>query len=323
MKTRTLQKSILTLALAAGLYACSKNDAPAPAVSHFRPANDTSKKFISRVYEYLPAPGQFVNTPATGSIEGAQLITGGFNGLLSLGGYGGYVIFGFDHSIENKTSHDLAIYGNPLVNKDQEWSEPGIVLVMQDLNGNGLPDDNAWYELAGSEYAQTGTIKKYRIAYFNPKNTTADIVWKDNQGKTGYILRNMFHNQEYYPAWAANQDSLVFEGTLLKSTLGQEYNPDYGIGLITNKPMAWGYADNGSAIFLEVREAEGRGYNKFDIDWAVDQDGKKVALPYIDFVKVYTGQNSNGDPGTDPGDPNRMLGEISTEISGARDLHLQ
>lgn len=318
-----MQKSMLAVAMAIGLYACSKKEDAAPQADHFRPANDTSKKFINKVYEYLPAPGQFVNSSGTGNPEGAQRIAGGFTGLISLGGYGGYIVFGFDHSIENKTSHDLAIYGNPLVNKDQEWSEPGIVMVMQDLNGNGLPDDNAWYELAGSEYSKAETIKKYRIVYYNPKNVEDDIRWKDNQGKTGYVLRNMFHKQAYYPAWAANQDSLVFEGTLLKSTLGQAYDPDYGIGLITNKPAEWGYADNGSSVFLAAREEEGRGYNKFDLDWAVDKDGKKVALRYIDFVKVYTGQNSNGDPGTDPDGPNRMLGEVSTEVSGARDLHLK
>jgi len=318
-----MQKSMLAVALMAGLYACSKKDSPAPQTDHFRPANDTSKQFISKVYDYLPAPGQFVNSSGTGNQEGAQKIAGGVNGLVSLGGYGGYIVFGFDHSIENKAGHDLGIYGNPLVNKDQEWSEPGIVMVMQDLNGNGLPDDDAWYELAGSEYAKAETIKKYRIVYYNPKNLQDDIRWVDNQGKTGYVLRNMFHTQAYYPAWAANQDSLVFEGTLLKSTLQQAYSPDYGIGLITNKPMEWGYADNGSALFLEAREAEGRGYNRFDIDWAVDKEGKKVALRYIDFVKVYTGQNHNGDPGADPNEPNRMLGEVSTEVSGARDLHLQ
>ncbi len=318
-----MQQRMLALALATGLYACSKKDGPAPQPDYFRPATDTSKPFIAKVFDYLPAPGQFVNSGGTGTPAGAQALVGGNSALLSLGGYGGNVVFGFDHSIENKAGHDLGIYGNPLVNKDQEWSEPGIVMVMQDLNGNGLPDDDAWYELAGSEYPKAATVKKYRIVYHNPKNLTDDVRWTDNQGQTGYVLRNMFHNQSYYPAWAANQDSLVFEGTLLVNTLMQAYDPVYGIGLITNKPMEWGYADNGSAIFLQAREEAGRGYNKFDLDWAVDGEGKRVTLAYIDFVKVYTGQNSNGDPGADPDNPNRMLGEISTEVSGAMDLHIK
>lgn len=301
------------------LTACTKKDEPAPAKGPYRPANDTSKQFISKIYAYLPAPGQFVGNETFGSLEGAQKIIGGFSSLLSLGGYGGYVIFGFDHSIDNKAGNDLGIYGNPLVNENQEWSEAGIVMVMQDLNGNGLPDDNAWYELAGSEYSKAETIRKYKITYYNPKNLVDDILWKDNQGKTGYVLRNPFHDQNYFPV---NADTIAFEGTLLKSTLAQHYDPDYGIGLITNKPLAWGYSDNGSAKFLEVQDKEGRGYNVFDFSWAVDKDGKPVTLDYVDFVKVYTGQNSNGDPGTEA-EPSRLLGEVSTEVSGAVDLHLK
>lgn len=316
---------ILLMAIATGIAACSKNDnpAPEPAPDHFRPATGTSSEFISAVHAYLPAPGQFVNSPTTGDSAGAQRLIGGFSGLLSLGGFGGYVIVGFDHSIENKEGNDLGIYGNPLVNPGQEWSEPGIVMVMQDMNGNGKPDDNAWYELAGSEYSKTETIKNYRITYYNPKNLTDDITWKDNQGKTGVVLRNMFHPQSYYPLWASNQDSLSFEGTKLKTTLEQVNDPVYGPGLITNKPFGKGYADNGSPIFLQIRDEEGRGFNAFDISWAVDQQGKPVNLQYIDFVKIYTGQNCNGDPGTDPDMPNRMLGEISTEVSGAVDLHIR
>ncbi len=320
MKKYVLLSASMFALLAAS---CSKDEAPAPEQpDHFRPASDTSDKWISQVFEYMPAPGQFVNETTLGDEEGAQKLVGSAGSLLSLGGYGGYVIFGFDHSIENKDGHDLGIYGNPLVNPGQEWSEPGVVMVMQDLNGNGKPDDNAWYELAGSEYGKAETVKNYRIVYKNPKNPEADISWKDNQGRSGVVLRNMFHSQDYYPLWAKNQDSLVFEGTLLKSSLQQAYDPDYGIGLITNKPVEWGYADNGSSIFLGIRDKEGRGYNAFDISWAVDKNGQNTALPYIDFVKVYTAQNHNGDPGNDTG-PNRMLGEVSTEISGAMDLHFK
>ncbi len=302
--------------------ACSKQKDQVSPGQYYRPTTETSKRFISKVYEYFPAPGQFVNESVKGDLAGAQKLVGSANALLSLGSYGGYVIFGFDHSVDNKDGYDIGIYGNPLVNKGQEWSEAGIVMVMQDLNGNGLPDDNAWYELAGSEYNKSETIKRYRITYYNPKNLTDDIRWKDNQGKTGYVLRNPFHNQAYYPTWVSNQDSLIFEGTLLKSTLVQENDPVYGPGLITNKPFEWGYSDSGSPIFLGIQAKEGRGYNVFDITNAVDADGRPVKLTYIDFVRVYTGQNCNGDPGTNPNGPSRLLGEVSTEVAGAMDMHL-
>ncbi|MFR6381192.1 MAG: hypothetical protein ACLUOS_02440 [Odoribacter splanchnicus] len=42
---------------------------------------------------------------------------------------------GFDHSVENSGAYDLAIKGNQF----PDWSEPGIVWVMQDENGDGEP----------------------------------------------------------------------------------------------------------------------------------------------------------------------------------------
>lgn len=282
-----------------------------------RPLTASSSKFISKIYEYLPAPGQFVNT-GFGDMAAAQALVGKANeGLLSLGAYGGYVIFGFDHSIENKDGADLGIYGNPLYGENMEWSEPGIVCVMQDTNGNGIPDDGPWLELAGSEYAKAETVKNYKITYYNPKNDTADVKWKDNQGKEGYVLRNMFYGQEYYPKFAANQNELTFSGTVLKTTLTDG-------DIITSKPFSWGYVDNGSEDYKTLMEDNGEAYNSFDISWAVNANGKPVQLKYIDFVKVYTGQNSNGNP-YEPDRNNersRWLGEISTEIGGAIDLRM-
>ena len=49
------------------------------------------------------------------------------------------------------------------------------------------------------------------------------------------------------------------------------------------------------------------------IDWAIDAKGNKVHLPGIDFVKVYNGLNQQCG----------WLGETSTEVMGAIDLHLK
>lgn len=301
------------------LAACSKDRDPVAAGPAYQPHPTTasSSQYISRVFEYQPAPGQFVNDANYGTPAKAQTLVGSIdNGLVSLGAYGGYVVFGFDHSIANRTGADLGIYGNPLYSLGAEWAEPGIVQVMQDLNGNNLPDDGEWYELAGSEYAHPTTRKKYRIAYYNPKNFTSDIAWRDNQGQRGAVLRNSFHRQAYYPNFAANQDSLVFEGTLLRNTLLPG-------GIITNAPFAWGYADSGSPDFLQVQQVERRGYNPFDIAWAVNPQGQPVTLSHIDFVKVYTGQNCDGNPFGNLTDPRaRYLGEVSTEVGGAIDIAL-
>ena len=73
-----------------------------------------------------------------------------------LGGWGGYIVVGFDHSIENKGGYDFSIKGNAF----DSSNEPGIVWVMQDVNGDGLPNDE-WYELKGSEYGKPETCLLY------------------------------------------------------------------------------------------------------------------------------------------------------------------
>ncbi|WP_316803533.1 PKD domain-containing protein [Pedobacter nototheniae] len=302
----------LVVFFAGSFSSCKKESAQeeVPATTNYSP-------YIKKIFEYAPAPGQFINDASYGTTEKANDLIGTTdNGLLSLGGYGGYIIFGFDHAITNENGHDLGFFGNPLTGVGMEWSEPGIVSVMQDKNGNGLPDDGEWYELAGSEYSKPETIKNYKITYYKPSAISEDIKWTDNQGKSGFVLKNSFHAQNYFPANVTGA-SVSFEGTLLKSTLTDG-------GIISNKPFTFGYSDNGSAEYISIQDEKGRGYNTFDIDWAVDKNGNKVSLSKIDFVKVYTAQNSNGNP-YDPDTSNsrsRFLGEISTEIAGAIDIRL-
>src|ERR1700750_1183888 len=134
-------KLIITLSLlSAVLFSCKKENADEKEGPGDKPAAGTSP-YISKIYEFKQAPGQFTNDLA----KTDMLIGSGGNGLVSLGGYGGYIVFGFDQSSSNPTGVDVGIYGNPLIGVDMEFSEPGIVSVMQDVNKNGLPDD-VWYE---------------------------------------------------------------------------------------------------------------------------------------------------------------------------------
>ena len=258
-----------------------------------------SSKYISKVFEYLPAPGQHINQPTVGSPEQAQKLVGGTTNSVSLGGFGGYIIFGFDHSVKNQEGYDLGIYGNPFT-PAFHFSEPGVVMVSQDKNGNGLPDDE-WYELAGSEYSKATTIKNYEITYTNPK-AAVDVAWTDNQGGSGVVTNISGGARNYYPSFATNQDKITFKGTLLPSTKSTS-------GFVTNAPFEWGYTDS----YSTGDDYATKGYNSFDLSWAVDKDGKKVTLKTVDFIKVYTGQNVNAG----------ALGEISTDIKGAVDLNIK
>ncbi|MDR3194289.1 MAG: PKD domain-containing protein [Tannerella sp.] len=278
--------------------------------------------YISRVYDYCPAPGQFINVSPEyepGDTrddilrKAEELLAGEESSLVSLGAYGGYAVFGFDHPVVNVPGQaDFTVPGNVFINPVpgamSESSEPGIVAVSRDANGNGLPDD-AWYELAGSDYDAPGTVHRYRITYYRPDEhktpvpdpanpalvDTAYIRWTDNLGREGYVSRNSFHRQPYYPQWE-EADSLVFEGARLADNYTVE-----GENYVLHA-CDWGYADN------KPNADAGAGFN---IERAVDADGRTVHLPEIHFIKVYTAVNQYCG----------WLGESSTEIGGAADLH--
>lgn len=270
-------------------------------------------RYISKVYEYLPAPGQFVNvlphyeegnTAADMARKAQDCISGTNDGLISLGGFGGYVTFGFDHSVVNLLGqYDFKILGNSVYGTSAKKtdhgvggsSEPGIVEVSFDKNQNGLPDD-AWYELAGSAYHNAETKHHYRITY--QRGDT--VVWQDNTGGMGVIRKNSFHTQDYYPQWIAN-DTLSFTGTLLPPNAYDELGNGSYFLLYS---FDWGYADN--------HPNDSTDLVSFDIDWAVDSEGQSVYLPCVDFIRVYTAENQVCG----------WLGETSTEIKRAEDLHI-
>ena len=251
-------------------------------------------KYVSRVLEFVPAPGQFTNRlPAFAEGDSEQvmlekvaaLLVGKTGSVVSLGAYGGYIVVGFDHSIVNKpNATDFKVYGNAFDNN----AEPGIVMVSVDANGNGLPDDE-WYELAGSEYARS--TKNYSISYLRPTPLNGNIAWFDNQGNRDTLhVPNDYIGVSYFPLWIA-KDTLTFHGTLLPP------NVSLADGAWKLPPYEWGYADN------QPNNSSGC---EFDIAWAVDANGSKVSLEKIDFVKIYTGVNQVAG----------SLGETSTEVSG-------
>lgn len=283
--------------------------------------------YISKVYEYRPAPGQFVNempryeegdTYESILQKVEESISGTNDIMITLGGYGGYVTFGFDHTVINVPGEkDFRIWGNcfyELLQPEKKGgsAEPGIVMVSYDTNCDGLPDDE-WYELAGSEYYKSDTRHGYAITYSRPDpdreiiadedNSLEDIHyigWRDNAGRSGYMPKNIFHSQDYYPKWI-KKDELSFSGTLLADN-AEDIIGNGSYFVLYSYP--WGYVDNHPNEFADL--------NSFDIGWAVDSDGKPVNLPGIDFVRVYTGLNQYCG----------WIGETSTELSRAQDLHI-
>ncbi len=271
-----------------------------------------SPAFAHKVWEYRPAPGQFINTSTSAYEAGftaAQVLACATERLkkkllISLGGFGGTITVGFPQPVVNREGeYDFKIWGNATYNRYTATgalggsAEPGIVFVSKDTNNNGIPDDE-WYELAGSEFGKDTETRGYEITYYRSQPSGGDVRWKDNRGKEGVIRRNTFHQQDsYYPMWIA-EDEMTFRGTRLKDNAVEEN------GVWVGYCYPWGYADN---------HPNSSEYSQFKIDWAVDSNGQPVSLDRIDFVRIHTAVNQ------DVG----WTGEISTEIVAVENLHYE
>lgn len=329
--TNFVRGALLAL-LVTGLGACNKNETiTAPG------AGDPSP-YVTQVLDYRPAVGQFTNllpryeagdTQQTMNAKALELLNA--KSPVTLGGYGGYIVVGFDHRIENKPGLcDFRVLGNSFYSHSNPTPgspnggncEPGIIQVAYDANGNGRPDDDEWYEIAGSAHRHpeaepwysraeaagndVALHTDYAITYYRPSSepdaaTEEYIRWEDNLGNSGYRAKNTFHLQSYYPQWIES-DELTFRGTCLPQNCIYEQGTDMSLYVLYK--FRFGYADN--APNAEDDAA-------IDIDWAVDAEGNAVSLPGVDFIRIYTGVNQQ----------NGALGECSTEVTQVEDLHLQ
>lgn len=266
-------------------------------------AQDNSP-YIEAVDEYVPAPGQFINTlplweegddALTMAEKCTDAIAHNAGGMICLGAWGGYVTFHFDHPLVNVAGClDMCVLGNSYEGN----SEPGIIMVSKDENGNGLPDD-VWYEISGS--ADTDSLGQviygYEVEY--SLSSEGEILWTDNHENSGTIPRNSFHQQPYFPQWI--QAPLTLWGTRLPdNAFDQSGNGTYWI----HQTLRYGYADNASNSDSERCS--------INLDWAVDPITRQpVSLDCVHFVRIYSACLQNCG----------WLGETSTEVCGATDLH--
>lgn len=330
----------LTLTVSQGTLSFSYTFMVTVGFGEIAPVPEGATAYITKVFDFMPAVGQFTNTlPVyeegdTQEVMNAKVLEAiGHNnrGMISLGGFGGYVVVGFDHTIENKAGlRDFRVLGNafnaaanPNPDAPQGGScEPGIIQVAYDQNKNGTPDEDEWYEIAGSAHEDpTGetwyqmaveagndvnVYHDYEITYYRPESEPENqeewdtyIRWEDNQGNSGCKVKNQFHRQSYFPQWHEG-DALTFRGTCLPQNGIDESGQ--GSYFVLYK-FRYGYADN------DVNTGD---ESAIDIDWAVNDKGQRVHLPGVDFIKIYTGVNQE----------NGWLGENSTELTGVEDLHV-
>lgn len=315
--------------------------------------NAQNKNYITRVYDFLPAPGQFVNnSPEYNEGEPRDsvlartlrrlgpkievlidydeddnpfvvdtIVKPVTSQLISLGSFGGYVIFGFDHPVVNvEGEYDLQIFGNAFKSDSLAVSggssEPGIVMVGVDRDGDGVPGDaDQWYELAGSEHGNPRVQRGFEITYYRPDPLQGPVQWTCNSvdslqsGDVDYIP--MSHSQPYWPLWV-DSETLTFTGTKLPCNAINRGTPErpYYVQFFFD----WGYVDCKPDFNWQnsIDQANQSMQNLgFKLDWAIDNQGRPVNLTKVDFIKVCSALLQECG----------WIGETSTEVCGAIDLH--
>ena len=292
-----------------------------------------------RVLEYRPAPGQFINTlPAidAGMTEAERLraceeqLQDGLP--VCLGGFGGYITLALGEPIENKRGSDLRILGNAFYAQNDPMYgaatiggsvEPGIVYA-----GVGeSPATAVWYELAGSEYYTTER-HGYTITYHRPTAETGEhkepymtydqyirwtASWTDSDGarqtEEGYMPKNAFRTQTYWPVWETVDELTLSGGRLPDNAVN--YGGDGSDAANPQNWITYRYADD-SYGYADAAPNTDDIYTTFDLDWAVDADGNHVSLDHADFIRVQTAVRQQCG----------WTGETSTEVTGLVNLHL-
>ncbi len=307
MKTFRLLNAAAIAAITLAAASCGGNDDN----SKDEPVPDTPSYAIGtrvnvEVLGYDPAPGQFINqipeyedgdtrqdiiNKATNSLNNGDMV--------SLGAWGGSIVLKLSSPIKNVSGKpDFRVVGNAVYagtlssGVHYGTAEPGIVLVMQDTNKNGIADDT-WYELKGDQ--TLNGIEDFTVTYYRPGADATDaeyIRWEASNGDTGYLNRNSgYHEQDFFPMWLGAISEMTFSGRRLPDN--GAYNPATGKFDLSSFN---GYADS---------HPNNSDESCLDIDNAIDADGNKAALQSIDFIKIYTGVLQANGP----------VGECSVEVA--------
>ncbi len=292
-----IKKTFSLFSLAVLLFSCGGDNLQEEQEQE-QEQNDAAA-YIATVFDYLYAPGQNAQTPYSATPEN---FVGKPSAMLSLGGWGGYIVGGFAQDVMNGTGNDFIVFcGGSIA------PEPGVVYVMADENGNNLPDDT-WYELKGSENDNAGTVHNYELTYFKPLSADENVRWEDNKGNSGELING--YQTGSTALWWKNNDaeSVTFKGTRLPDAYINISETGAENWVVHPELFLWGYAENGKGTDYNPTL---RG-NEFDIDNAIDADGNAVELSAIRFIKIQSGVFQ----------PAGWLNEISTEVLGAADLRL-
>lgn len=287
-------------------------------------SNETTNynPFVTAIYNFNPAPGMFANdfyTEGSSKEDVMQIALGRISETsvgypIDLGGFGGSIVVGFDHTVVNIAGKkDFRVYGGKMPNgliPTGNPPAPGLIYVAYDKNKNGKPDEDEWYEIIGSQHTKENTIKDFKITYAKPAATKPLVspsrLWIDvehvfcenNQKETYYLAKPAGTEKDFYPSWIA-QNTMTFEG--MKLNVDFETARAGQTTLWNFTPPEWGYVN---AVNPDI-----------DIDWAVDKSGNKANLPGVDFIKIVNCVS-------EPMGLCMQQSSMATQFSGAADLHI-
>ncbi|MDA6068391.1 hypothetical protein NJT12_02040 [Flavobacterium sp. AC] len=250
--------------------------------------SETGKTYTSKallLIDYLLAPSyNSDNTPFTAKADVMEQIQSDLieGNDIALGTFGGSIVTKFDHTVINTYGkRDFTVLMTQ--NSGSLKFSPVSIYVAYDANKNGIADENEWYEIAGSEHNKSTTVKNYEITYNKPNPAKAAVTgtkdwqfdkeylkWTDNKNASGFITKTKkWRRYNYYPQWMG--ESYTVKGTKIYLPIKDVSD---GEGTVYNVgTFEWGYGG--------IKDPS------IDISWAVDNNGKKVHLPGIDFVKVF------------------------------------
>ncbi len=259
----------------------------------------TDSSYINEVFDYVYAPGQHANMAK--KTDGDLFAGNPFDNLdfVYLGGFGGYIIAGFDHNISNREGADFEVFALKGASP-----EPAVVYVMPDNNTDGKPND-IWYELKGNQHENS--IRNYWVKYYKPANQASNISWLDSDGKRGELVSGYGGSNSFAWWWSATlTDSITLKGTRLPDAYTNEAVNGNQLWSVPTDRFTWGYAENNYGTDYDLT----RGSNKLDISNAIDSVGNTIYLPNIRFIKIQTAVFQQAG----------WTNEVSAEIRGAKEI---
>ncbi len=299
--------------------------------------------FATRVIDYAPAAGQFVNDAAfndparaLGAPIGGGTSAADNTKIVSLGGFGGSITLAFEEPIMddplNPLGLDAIVFGNAIWTGGEpmrRFGEAGVIEISRDANANGEADD-AWFVIAFPGLADPPALDFETQQWDDDGGTSTppeNTAWYPASVSASSFTTGGFRVPSALEASPVVSDSATMEAHWALADM----SPTMRLGDLSGAIGAGGenelddpeddpaidpaefYTVPDDPMTIGVDAGSGGG-DAFDIAWAVDPaTGEPANLDGFDFIRIRTGGNALLGAGG-------VLGEMSTEIGAVADV---